>query len=91
MLTRHPAVISEHIGDLNLARQYIEQSLQHSSDDPVAWYSLADTLSRQGDDELARQYAAKAYNLSLKRGQEGDKHLIERLKKRWPEISPKDR
>jgi len=86
ILTRHAAVISEHIGDLDLSRRYTEQSLPHSSEDPFTWYSLANNLLRQGKGNLARQYAAKSYTLSLKRGREEDKQLAQTIKKRWPDI-----
>lgn len=86
VLSRHAAVISDQMGDLGLARNYREQCLACDPDDPLALYTLADVLSRQGHPDLAKDYAVKSYQLAANSEEEDDRALIELIAKRWPEI-----
>jgi hypothetical protein len=87
ILSRHAAVISEHIGDLGSAARYLERSLPYSSEDPLTLYGLADVLSRQGKSDLAKQYAKQSYNFCVRRGSVEDQQLIDAIKRRWPDIA----
>jgi hypothetical protein len=86
ILSRHASVIADRLGDLTLVRHYREQTLTYSEDDPVALYGLADILFRQGETDKAKQYAASAYELCVRRSGEHDKSLLDLIAKRWPEI-----
>jgi len=86
ILSRHAAVISESIGDLDLVRHYFEQALTVDPNDPVGLYGVADVLFRQGKTATAKQYAAKCYSVSKQRGQEQDRILLASIAERWPEL-----
>lgn len=85
-LGRHAATIADHIGDLQRVKHYCEQSLAYAPDDPLTLSSFANTLHRLGEDDLAKQYAAKSYRLSLERSTELDRAIIESLLRTWPDI-----
>lgn len=87
LLSRHASAIAEHIGDLNLVRQYREQCASHEPENPLTLSSLADVLHRQGEEALARQYAAKAYRASIQRGTELDRSVVESLLQTWPDLA----
>jgi Tfp pilus assembly protein PilF len=85
-LSRHAAVISDYMGDLHLAKGYYERALQHDPDNSITLCSLADLLRRLGEIGLAKQCAAKSYQLSTQRGNELDRTVIDLLLKTWPEL-----
>jgi tetratricopeptide (TPR) repeat protein len=85
-LSRHASVIADEMGDLHLVRRYREQCLVRDPDNPFTLSSLADVLHRQGEDDLARQFATKSYRLSMQRDTELDRALVESLLKTWPDI-----
>ena len=86
VLSRHASVIADQMGDLRLVRQYREQVLAHDPDNPLTLLSLADVLSRQGENDLAKHYAAKSYKLSVQRDSELDRAVVESIIKQWPNI-----
>jgi hypothetical protein len=43
-------------------------------------------LDRQGENALAKKYAIKSYQLSVQRGTELDRAVVESVSKQWPEI-----
>jgi hypothetical protein len=85
-LSRHASAIADQTGDLGLVRRYREQCLAHDPDNPLTLLSLAEVLDRQGEDALAKQYAIRSYRLSVQRGTELDRAVLESISKRWPEI-----
>ena len=85
-LSRHASAIADQTGGLALVRRYREQCLAHDPDNPLALVSLAEVLDRQGEDALAKQYAIKSYRLSVQRGTELDRAVLESISKQWPEI-----
>ena len=87
VLSHHASAIAEHIGDLPRARGYRERGASHEPDNPLTLSSLADILHRQGENLLARQYAAKAYQLSIQRDTELDRAVIESLLQTWPDLA----
>jgi hypothetical protein len=85
-LSRHASAIADQTGDLGLVRRYREQCLAHDSDNPLTLLSLAEVLDRQGEHALAKEYAIKSYQLSVQRGTELDRAVVESISKQWPEI-----
>lgn len=85
-LSRHASAIADQMGDLGLVRRYREQCLAHDPDNSLTLLSLAEVLGRQGDDALAKEYAAKSYQLSVRRDTELDRAVVESISKQWPEI-----
>jgi tetratricopeptide (TPR) repeat protein len=85
-LALHAAVLSDFMGDLRLARRYREDCLSQDPDDPMALYGLAKVLSRQGEADLAKEYATKAYKLFMQRGTELDHAMLEGIMKHWPDL-----
>ena len=86
-LALHAAVLSESMGDLCLARRYREDCLSQDPNDPMALYGLARVLSRQGEADLAKSYAAKAYDVCARRRTELDQVILESIIKEWPGIA----
>jgi len=86
-LALHAAVLSESMGDLRLARRYREDCLSQDPNDPMALYGLARVLSRQGEIDLAKSYAAKAYDVCARRRTELDRVILESITKEWPGIA----
>ena len=87
ILSRHASAIADHSGDLRLAREYRERCAAHEPDNPLTLSSLADVLHRQGENLLARQYAVKAYQLSIQRDTELDRGIVESLLQTWPDLA----
>jgi hypothetical protein len=85
-ISRHAAIIAESTGDLARAKSYNEQTLSCAPENPMALYGMAKVLSEQGEIELARQYAAKCYQVSIRGGTEIDQARVELLGKHWPEF-----
>jgi hypothetical protein len=86
ILSRHAAIIAESVGDLARAKSYNEQVLAFGPENPMALYGMAKILSLQGETELAKQYAAKCYEVSVRGGTEIDQARVELLGKLWPEF-----
>jgi len=86
ILSMHASLISDAIGDLRLTRQYCEQVLAYEPQNGLAMSNLADVLFRQGETDLAKQYAAKCYSLVAHSNSKEDRGLLELLKKKWPEV-----
>lgn len=74
------------MGDLGLVRRCREQCLSHDADNPLTLLSLAEVLDRQGEAALAKEYAVKSYQLSVRRDTELDRAVVESISKQWPEI-----
>jgi hypothetical protein len=90
-LSRHASAIADQMGDLGLVRRYREQCLAHDPDNPLTLLSLAEVLDRQGEDALAKEYAVKSYQLSVRRDTELDRAVVESIFKQWPEIGKQKR
>ena len=86
ILSRHASALADEAGDLQLVRRYREQCLALDSESPLALSSLADILRRQGEDNLAKTYAAKAYTLSAARDSDLDRAVVESLLRVWPDL-----
>ena len=84
--SRHASAIADQMGDLVLVRRYREQCLTHDPDNPLMLLSLAEVLNRQGEEALAKEYARKSYQLSVRRDTELDRAVVESISKHWPEI-----
>ena len=85
-ISRHAAIIAESSGDLARAKSYNERTLACAPENPMALYGMAKILSEQGQSELAREYAARCYEVSLRGGTDVDRARVELLGKHWPEF-----
>jgi hypothetical protein len=83
----HPAVVSNSLRDLSRVKRYYQQSLAFNPENPSALYGLADVANKEGELELAKEYAARCYKTLT----EGDDFLkdtwLETLLKKWPELA----
>ncbi|TAM84407.1 MAG: hypothetical protein EPN47_01670 [Acidobacteria bacterium] len=91
ILCRHAAVISDHAGEIELAKKYHGRVLAESPDDSMSLYSLADLSSREGNSDVAKGYAARCYEVCMRQGASEDRAVIELLLQRWPELKPSER
>jgi hypothetical protein len=60
-LSHHAAVISTFIGNLELVKHNYRQSISSNSENPRALLGLATVARKQGEPELAKDYAARCY------------------------------
>jgi tetratricopeptide (TPR) repeat protein len=87
-LSHHAAIISNHIGNLRRVKHYYEQSLAFDSVDPAALYGLADLARRQGEVEIARQFAARCQKAIVEGNDEIMKEgLLDLVLLHWPELA----
>lgn len=89
ILCRHAAVVAHAAGDRGREIRYTEKALPYardSKDYPFAIYNLAQLFLRDGQADLAKQYAIKAYELSTTAGTDTNHELAVALLKQWPEI-----
>lgn len=82
------AIISQKTGDLRLVRKYCEKTVACDPENPMALYALADCLALQGEEENAKKYALRCYELSLARPDSVGPSIIELLEKRFPDVTP---
>jgi hypothetical protein len=90
VLCRHASVVANAIGNFQLERQYYEQSLVVSPDDPIALYGLAKVALKLGEHEIAKQYAARCHEAILQ-SEDGivEQGLLDMVLKDWPEVARK--
>jgi tetratricopeptide (TPR) repeat protein len=62
-LSHHAAVISNFLRNFSRAKHYYEKSLEFNPENPVALYGLAEVALKQGDADLAKEYAKKSYDV----------------------------
>lgn len=86
-LSHHAAVISDFLGNLRLVKQYYEKSLAFNPENPRALEGLADVAKKQGNFELAMQYASRCYKALIEGNDFLKKEQLETLLKKWPEAS----
>jgi len=86
VLSRHASAIATAIGDLPTARKYREQCLAVDPDNPLTLCGMAEILDQLGERDLAKRYAVKSYRLSVNRGTELDKAVVESLLHTWPDL-----
>ena len=90
ILCRHAAVISDSIGNLQRTKHYYEQSLGFDPHDVGSLYGLANALQRQGETQLAKQYASKCFQSIQHSEKELDRAVLELILKSWPEFRRSD-
>src|SRR5437016_6894717 len=66
------AVMADTAGNPELVRRYHEQLLTYFPEDTQALYGIARALHKQGETDLAKEYATKCYELSIRRKSELD-------------------
>jgi tetratricopeptide (TPR) repeat protein len=87
-LSHHAAIICRHMGNLDLAQHYYEQSLAYSPENPRALYGLADISLERGEPETAKEFAKRSYEAIL----HGDDDIVKAgvldlIVEQWPEIA----
>jgi hypothetical protein len=87
MFCRHTAVVAHIAGDCSREIRYTEKALPYVKDYSFAIYNFAQLLLRNGQADLAKRYAAKAYELSTTGGTDADRDLATALLKQWPDIA----
>lgn len=87
IFSRHAAVVAHIAGDRRREIQYTETALPYAKDYSFAIYNFAQLLLRDGQANLAKRYAAKAYELSASGATDADRDLVAALLKQWPEIA----
>ncbi len=60
-LSHHAAVLCDVAGDIMRKKRYYEQSLSFQPENAMALYGLANVALKQGETDVARQYAARCY------------------------------
>ena|ERR1700691_3397622 len=90
VLCRHASVVANAMGNFELERQYHEQSLAVSPEDPIALYGLAKVALKLGELTVAQQHAKKCYEAILRSDDEIVKEgLLDMVLKDWPEVARK--
>ncbi len=87
IFSRHAAVVAHIAGDRRREIRYTEMALPYAKDYSFAIYNFAQLLLLDGQADLAKQYAAKAYELSASGARDADRDLLEALLRQWPEIA----
>ena len=87
-LCHHAAILCRFADDFGLVKHYYEQSLVHNPDNPRALYGLAEVALKQGNADLARQYAKKSYDATVQGDDEIAKRgLLDLITKQWPDVA----
>jgi tetratricopeptide (TPR) repeat protein len=89
LLCGHAAVLADAMGDTRRKIRYVQQALPHAQDYQFAAYNFARLLLDDGQLELAKQYAAEAYQLATAKGTQADSDLKKAILELWPSISEK--
>lgn len=87
VLSHHAAVIANSLGDLGVVRRYYEQALAHCPDSAITLYGLADGLLRQGQNDMAREYAAKCRQACLRSSSGEDEETLKMVERQWPNLA----
>jgi hypothetical protein len=86
-LSRHASAMCRSLGNLTMARHYIERLVQCDPSSAMARFALAEIMLRQGEAEQAKAQAAESYSLALGSTDEVDKGAIELIARLWPEMA----
>jgi Tfp pilus assembly protein PilF len=74
--------------DRSLLKRYYEQYLTYRPENPRALYGLADVAVKEGQTEIAKQYAKRCHQALLQTEDEtARKDLLDVVLERWPELS----
>ena len=86
LITGVASVMADVIGDRGRARFYYEQRLPHVCDRSFGLYNFARILLQDGQNDLAKEYALKSYELAVTKDSDSDRELIAAILSRWPEL-----
>jgi tetratricopeptide (TPR) repeat protein len=86
-LSHHAAVISTFLGNFSRVKDYYQKSLAFNPENPRALSGLADVAKKQGELELAREYAVRCYKALMKSDDFLRDARLETLLKEWPEVA----
>jgi len=78
------ALTALQVGDFSTARRYCEECLTYTPEDPMALFTLADCLDRQGETDEARRRVAACRRAGLSRGDEYGKIILRMVEIRFP-------
>ncbi len=92
----HAAILNASgVPDHSLLRHYYEQYLTYSPENPRALYGLADVAMKDGQTDIAKQYAKRCHQALVQSKDEiAKKNLLDLVLDRWPqlpELSPDKR
>jgi tetratricopeptide (TPR) repeat protein len=89
-LSHHAAVISNFLRNFSREKHYYEKSLEFNPENPIALYGLAEVALKQGQTDLAKQYAKRSYDATVQGDDEMAKHgLLDLIAMKWPDITSK--
>jgi tetratricopeptide (TPR) repeat protein len=89
-LSHHAAVISKFLRNFSREKHYYEKSLEFNPENPIALYGLAEVALEQGDSDLARQFAKRSYDATVKGDDEMVKRgLLDLIAMKWPDVASK--
>lgn len=86
-LCHHATILASLASDTSRVKHYYGQSLASAPDNPRALYGLADVALKQGETEVARQYAIRCH-AALLQSEDGviKQGLLELLARHWPDV-----
>ncbi len=87
-LGHHAAVISNFLGDLSREKNYYQTSLAFNPENPLALLGLANVAKKQGEIELAKEYAARCYKALISSEYFLKDALLQSVQQKWPEVVP---
>ena len=89
ILIDHAAILNQSgFRDHSLSKRYYEEYLTHSSENPRALYRLADLAMKDGQTEIAKQYAERCHQAILRSDDDKIKReLLDLVLERWPDRS----
>jgi hypothetical protein len=88
VLIGHAALLNGAKGDPSILRHYYEQFLTYNPENPRVLYESADVAMKDGQIEIALQYAKRCHQAIL-RSDDGKikKDLLDLVLERWPEVA----
>ena len=87
MFCRHAAVVAHIAGDCRREIRYREKALPYVKIIHSRSIISLNCYCENGQADLAKRYAAKAYELSTAGGTDADRDLATALLKQWPDIA----
>lgn len=88
VVIQHTAILNGAGPDRPFAKQYFERFLSSNPESPRVLYELADDAMKDGETEIAKQYAKRCYKAILQSDNDKIKSdLLDLVLERWPELS----
>lgn len=87
VLLCHAAALAMGRGDRDREIEYTKRALPYAKDYSFAAYNFSQLLLKDGQVDLARQYASEAYKLSYRSEADADRDLVKAIRQQWPNIA----